>query len=107
MTFTFDVSISKFQSPNPMQLSPLVPVVGLLVIIGNIVVAAVRPYLPPTAMGVQLFIGGMTTLIISVIDLIIPIGIAEYENILLFVTGCINCAVGYYMVLLEMRKQEA
>ena len=56
-------------------------------------------------MGVQLFIGGMTTLLISVIDLINPIGIAEYERFLLFLSGCINCSLGYYMVLLELRKQ--
>ncbi len=89
------------------MISPLVPIVGLLVIIGNVVVAAVRPYLPPTAMGVQLFIGGMTTLIIAVIDLLSPIGIAEYERVLLFLAGCINCSIGYYMVLLEIRKQGA
>lgn len=89
------------------MISPLVPIVGLLVIIGNVVVAAVRPYLPPTVMGVQLFIGGMTTLIIAVIDLLSPIGIAEYERVLLFLAGCINCSIGYYMVLLEIRKQGA
>ena len=89
------------------MISPLVPIVGLLVIIGNVVVAAVRPYLPPTVMGIQLFIGGMTTLIIAVIDLLSPIGIAEYERVLLFLAGCINCSIGYYMVLLEIRKQGA
>lgn len=88
-----------------MQLSSLVPIVGLLVIVGNILIAAVRPYLPPYVMGVQLFIGGMTTLIIAVLDLISPIGIAEYERVLLFVTGCINCSLGYYMVLMENQKR--
>ena len=88
-----------------MQISPLIPLVGLLLIVMNVIVAAVRPSFPPTLMGVQLFIGGMTTLLISVIDLINPTGIAEYERFLLFLSGCINCSLGYYMVLLELRKQ--
>jgi hypothetical protein len=90
-----------------MQISPLVPLVGLFVIVANIIVAAVRPSFPPTVMGVQLFIGGMTTLTISVAHLIVPVGIEEFEQVLLFVTGCINCALGYYMVLLEIQKRGA
>lgn len=87
-----------------MQISPLIPVVGLLLIIANIVLAAVRPYWSPTAMGIQLFVGGMTTILIAVIDLINPLDIVEFERVLLFVSGCINCSIGYYMVLLEMRR---
>jgi len=45
-----------------MLTSPLIPVVGLALIVANIVLAAVRPYWAPTAMGIQLFIGGMTTI---------------------------------------------
>lgn len=88
-----------------MQISPLIPIIGLVLIVVNVIVAAVRPSFPPTLMGAQLFIGGMATLLISVIDLINPIGIAEYERWLLFLGGCINCSAGYYMVLLEIRKQ--
>lgn len=90
-----------------MPISPLVPIVGLVVIVGNIIAAALRPSAPPTAMGVQLFVGGMTTLIIAVVDLVNPIGISEFERVLLFVSGCINCSVGYYMTLLEIRKRGA
>lgn len=88
-----------------MQISPLIPIIGLLLIAVNVIIAAVRPSYPPTLMGVQLFIGGMTTLLISVIDLINPIGIAAYERYLLFLSGCINCSAGYYMALLELRKR--
>ncbi len=88
-----------------MQISPVVPFVGLLVIILNLVAAAARPSFPPTVMGIQLFIGGMTTLIIAVVDLIIPIQIAPFERFLLFFSGCVNCSVGYYMVLLELQKR--
>lgn len=90
-----------------MQISPLVPLVGLILIVANILVAAVRPASPPTVMGVQLFIGGMTTLIIAVVDMINPMHITEFERLLLFVSGCINCSVGYYMTLLDMRKRGA
>lgn len=89
-----------------MNVNPLIPLVGLIVIIGNIVVAAVRPYSPPTVMGIQLFIGGMTTLTVAVVDLLNPIGIAEYERLLLFLAGCINCSIGYYMVLLQSQRTE-
>ncbi len=88
-----------------MDISPAVPIVGLVLIVGNIFLAAVRPFAPPTVMGVQLFIGGMITLIIAVLDLINPIGIGAFERALIFVSGCINCAAGYYMVLLETRRQ--
>ena len=87
-----------------MQSSLSIPVVGLLLIIANVVLATVRPYWSPTAMGIQLFIGGMTTILIAVIDLINPLGIVEFERVLLFVSGCINCSIGYYMVLLELRR---
>ncbi len=87
-----------------MLTSPLIPIIGLALIIANIVLAAARPYWAPTAMGIQLFIGGMTTILIAVIDLINPLGIAEFERVLLFVSGCLNCALGYYMALLEMRR---
>lgn len=87
-----------------MLTSPLIPVVGLALIVANIVLAAVRPYWAPTAMGIQLFTGGMTTILIAVIDLINPVGIVEFERVLLFVSGCLNCTLGYYMTLLEMRR---
>jgi hypothetical protein len=87
-----------------MEISPLIPVVGLVLIVGNILLAAMRPYSSPTVMGVQLFIGGMTTLIIAVVDLLNPIGIATSERVLLFVAGCLNCSSGYYMVLLQTRR---
>jgi hypothetical protein len=87
-----------------MQISPLVPLFGLLLIIANITLAAVRRYWSPTAMGLQLYVAGMTTILIAVIDLINPLGIVEFERVLLFISGCINCSVGYYMVLLEMRR---
>ena len=86
------------------MVSPAIPVVGFILIAGNIIFAAVRPYSSPTVMGVQLFIGGMTTLIISVLDLLNPIGISPYERLLLFVGGCINCSAGYYMVLARSRQ---
>lgn len=88
-----------------MSISPLVPLVGFLLILGNILIAATRPYSSPTVMGVQLFIGGMTTLSISVVDLLLPVGIGEFERFLLFVTGCINCSLGYYMVLLQSQRR--
>ncbi|MBI4671484.1 MAG: hypothetical protein HY741_07440 [Chloroflexi bacterium] len=87
-----------------MQISPLIPFVGLLLIVLNVVVAVVSPYRPPTLMGIQLFLGGMTTLLIAVIDLINPIGVSEFERVLLFGTGGLNCTIGYYMVLLESRR---
>lgn len=87
-----------------MTINTLIPIVGLLIIIGNIVLAVLQPAMPPTAMGVQLFIGGMTTLIIAVVDVIDPIGVGAFERALLFVAGCINCSIGYYMVLLEIQK---
>lgn len=90
-----------------MPISPLVPVLGLFVIAANILVSALRPSLSPTLMGVQLFIGGMTTLIIAVVDYLAPVDITEFERVLLFVSGCVNCAIGYYMTLLEMRKRGA
>ena len=36
-----------------MQSSPVIPLVGLLLIIANIILAAVRPYWSPTAMGMR------------------------------------------------------
>ena len=87
-----------------MPISPLIPIVGLLLVAANVILAAVRPYWSPTAMGIQLFFGGMTTILIAVIDLINPVGIVEFERILLFVSGCLNCMLGYYMVLLETRR---
>jgi hypothetical protein len=87
-----------------MQISPLIPLVGLGLIIGNVILATVRPFWAPTAMGIQLFIGGMTTILIAVLDLVNPVGIVEFERLLLFVSGCLNCSIGYYMVLLEMRR---
>lgn len=90
-----------------MSVSPIIPLIGLALVIFNVALAAFRPYLPPKAMGIQLFFGGMTTLIIAVLDLVNPLGIAEYERILLFIAGCINCSLGYYMVLREMQSQGA
>lgn len=87
-----------------MQISPLIPLVGLAVILGNIILATIRPFWSPTAMGLQLFVGGMTTILIAVIDLINPVGIVEMERVMLFVSGCLNCFIGYYMVLLETRR---
>jgi vacuolar-type H+-ATPase subunit I/STV1 len=87
-----------------MLTAPFIPIIGLLLIVANIALAATRPYWSPTAMAIQLFIGGMTTLLIAVIDLINPLGITELEQVLLFVSGCINCALGYYMTLLELRR---
>ncbi len=88
-----------------MEISALIPIVGLVVIVANIVLAAVRPYSPPTVMGVQLFIGGMTTITVAVVDLLNPIGITAFEHVLLFVSGCINCSIGYYMVLLQTQRE--
>lgn len=88
-----------------MPINPLIPIVGLVLLITNIILAVVRPSSPPTAMGVQLFIGGMTTLVIAVVDLIDPVHISSFERILLFLAGCINCSAGYYMILLEMQKR--
>ena len=87
-----------------MEISALIPIVGLLVLILNIVIAVMLPPFPPKAMGVQLFIAGMTTLIIAVVDLVDPIGISAFERMLLFLAGCVNCSVGYYMVLLEIQR---
>lgn len=88
-----------------MEISALIPIVGLVVLIGNIVVAVMFPPFPPKAMGMQLFIAGMTTLVIAVVDLLDPTGITAFERMLLFLAGCINCSVGYYMVLLEIQKR--
>lgn len=90
-----------------MEISPLIPIIGLFVIAANIVLAAVLPFSSPTVMGVQLFIAGMTTLIIAVVDLLNPIGIDATERFVLFFAGCINCSSGYYMVLLQIRRRGA
>jgi hypothetical protein len=90
-----------------MSISPAVPVFGLLLVAINVLIAAVRPYLPPTVMGIQLYLAGLTTLTIAVLDLINPIGIAPYERVILFVGGCINCSLGYYMALLENQRRLA
>lgn len=90
-----------------MQISWGVPLFGFLLITANIALAAVRPFVSPTVMGIQLFIGGMTTILIAVLDLINPVGISEFERAFLFVAGCINCTVGYYMVLSEIQKRGA
>ncbi len=87
-----------------MPISPLIPLIGLILIVANIFLGMVYPAWSPTAMGVQLFIGGMTTLLISVIDLINPVGITPFERATLFIAGCIDCSAGYYMVLLETRR---
>lgn len=88
-----------------MRISPIIPLVGLLLIVVNVVLAVVSPYRPPRFMGIQLFVGGMTTLLIAVIDLINPVGVSEFERVLLFFSGCLNCTIGYYMVLLETRRR--
>jgi hypothetical protein len=95
-----------------MDISPGVPLVGLVVIVANILVAALSPRFPPRLMGVQLFFSGMVVLTLSVVSLINPVGITEatphgivgLERALLFIMGSINCWVGYYMVLLESRR---
>ena len=86
------------------MVSPTIPVVGFIIIAANIIFAAFRPYSSPTVMGVQLFIGGMITLIISVLDLLNPIGISPFERMTLFVAGCIDCSAGYFMVLARSRQ---
>ena len=89
-----------------MPITPLIPIVGLIVIVANIVACATFPYSSPTIMGLQLFVGGMTTLIIAVVALINPMqGISGFERMLLFVAGSINCSIGYYMVLLHLQRQ--
>jgi hypothetical protein len=88
-----------------MQISTVVPAFGLILLVFNIVLAAVRPLAHPTIMGIQLYIAGMITLLIAVIDLINPIGITATERAVLFISGCLNCFIGYYMVLLEIRKR--
>jgi hypothetical protein len=91
-----------------MQIDPGIPFFGLVLIVVNVAVAAVLPYVAPRFMGVQLFIAGMVTIIIAIVDLINPIGtVVGSERILLFIGGCINCSLGYYMVLLEIQKQGA
>lgn len=87
-----------------MQVSPEVPAFGLTLIVFNVLVALVRPYRPPTFMGVELWIGGMVTLVVAIVDLLNPLGIGAFERTLLFIAGSINCAAGYYMVLLEARR---
>lgn len=87
-----------------MEISPAVPLFGLVLIAANILLAAVRPFASPTAIGVQLYIGGMITILVAVIDLINPSGISGLERAFLFIAGCLNCSVGYYMVLLETRR---
>jgi hypothetical protein len=88
-----------------MQISLTVPGVGLVLIAFNLLIAAVRPSLGPTMMGLQLFLIGMFTILIAVIDLVNPIGISMLERMGVFVAGCINCSAGYYMVLREMRRR--
>jgi hypothetical protein len=89
-----------------MQISPEVPFIGFVVIAGNIVFAALQPRVSPVLLGVQLFIGGMVTLVVSVVDLLNPVGISGTERLLLFIAGCVNCSAGYYMVLLEGRRRD-
>jgi len=88
-----------------MEISPLVPVAGIVLIVANVLVAVISPYTPPKLMGLELFIAGMITILISVLDLINPIGISALERALLFIAGCVNCSAGYYMVLLELRRE--
>lgn len=90
-----------------MDISPLVPLVGLILIIVNVLVGALGAVVEPRFMGVQLFLAGMTTILISVIDLLNPVGIGAAERLFLFIAGSINCSLGYYMVLLEIRKHGA
>jgi len=88
-----------------MEISPLVPVVGVVLIVANILVAVLSPYTPPRLMGLELFIAGMATILVSVLDLINPIGISALERALLFIAGSVTCSAGYYMVLLELRRE--
>ena len=88
-----------------MNISPVIPLIGLILIIANIFLGIIYPAASPTMMGLQLFIAGMVTLLISVIDLVNPIGITPFERAVLFIAGSIDCSAGYYMVLLETRRQ--
>lgn len=82
-----------------MTIDPTVPLFGLILIAANILLAAARPFAPPALMGLQLFTGGLFTLMISVVDLVNPLGIAPTERLIAFMAGTLNCAAGYYMVL--------
>jgi hypothetical protein len=84
-----------------MQIEPWVPLTGLFLIILNVAIAVLRPYWLATLLGIQMFIGGLTTLTISVVHLVNPVGIEGAEQFLAFVTGSLNCTIAYFMVLYE------
>lgn len=82
---------------------PQYPILTLLVmlVLFNVVIAFALPARSRLVMGMELFIAGLVTLMIAVIDVLNPLGIGEGERLIIFVAGCINCFSGYYMALLE------
>jgi hypothetical protein len=50
-------------------------------------------------MGFLVFFAGLITLVVAVLDTIIPIGIGSVERIILFAGGVIVVVLGYLMVM--------
>lgn len=82
---------------------PQYPLLTLLImlVLFNVLITFALPARSRVVMGTELFIAGIVTLIIAVMDLLNPLGISDGERLILFVAGCINCFTGYYMTLLE------
>lgn len=82
-----------------MAIDPVVPAIGFVLIAANVLLAVLSPYLSPAIMGLELFVGGLMTLVVSVVDIVNPLGIGPVERFLAFAAGSGNCFAGYYMVL--------
>lgn len=82
-----------------MAIDPIVPLIGFILIAANVLLAVMSPFSPPAIMGLQLFTGGLITLMVSVVDIVNPLGIGPVERFLTFAAGSGNCFAGYYMVL--------
>lgn len=87
-----------------MQISPIVPLFGLVLIAANVGLSLFLPQALPKAVGLQLYVAGLVTLLVSVIDLINPLGISAGERVFVFCAGSLDCGIAYYMVLRDSRS---
>jgi hypothetical protein len=73
----------------------------IVLVFFNVFIAFLNAPFTRTMMGIELFMGGIFTLIIPIADLLGNLGIGVVEGFLLFFAGTLDCIIGYYMVLRE------
>ena len=51
----------------------------------------------PQVMGFLVFVAGLVMLVVSVLDTIVPVGLGQVDQFVMFGVGTVTCILGYLM----------